>query len=142
MCIHGWIQSWGHFAGVLLVDIFGEVDMPKRVEFDTVRHSLILVFDLVTTPQFLGVDPLWSWQAPPPAWSVQYIQVLCPHWALPLWRTALPASHPVVKLTLLYIPLGRCCLSTLSALMAELTSVGRKKKEFDTPSCFCLTPKS
>ena len=93
----------------------------------TVSDSLILVFDLITTPQFLGVDPLWSWQALPPAWRVQYIQVLRPHWALPLWRTALPASHPMVKLTLLYIPLGRCCLSILSALMAELTSVGRKK---------------
>ena len=69
-----------------------------------------------------------SWQAPPPAWSVQYIRVLRPHWALPLWRTASPASNPVAKLTLLYIPLGHCCLSTLSVLMAELTSVGTKKK--------------
>ena len=33
----------------------------------------------------------------------------------------------MAKLTLLYIPLGHCCLSTLSALMAELTSVGTKK---------------
>ena len=34
----------------------------------------------------------------------------------------------MAKLTLLSIPLGHCCLSTLSALMAELTSVGTKKK--------------
>ena len=35
----------------------------------------------------------------------------------------------MAKLTLLYIPLGHCCLSTLSALMAELTSVRTKKKK-------------
>ena len=45
-----------------------------------------------------------------------------------MWRIASPASNPVAKLTLLYIPLGHCYLSTLSALMAELTSVGTKKK--------------
>ena len=64
----------------------------------------------------------------PPAWSAQYIQVLRPNWALPVWRTASPASNSVAKLTLLYIPLGHCCLSTVSALMAGLTSVGTKKR--------------
>ena len=40
----------------------------------------------------------------------------------------------MVKLTLLYIRLGCCCLSTLFALMAELTSVGRKKMFWTIPS--------
>ena len=98
---------------------------------DAMFHALfraVLHLQNMTQHNTTQHNTLWLWQAPPPAWSVQYIEVLRPHWALPLWRTALPASHPLVKLTLLYIPLGRCCLSTLSALMAELTTVGRKKK--------------